>query len=244
MPPSIESKIDLFIVNNIINYVSIDTAPHADDILSVDGKIVDCRRDRTVYREGEPCTKLYKVVEGAVRICNFREDGCRQIDAFYFPGDYFGFGLEPNACFTAEATTRSVLWSGDIQTILSRNARAEKVAGTMWKLAVWELRRSQNHALLLGYKNAQDRVLAFLKDVARRLRRSALVELPMSRQDIADYLGLTIETVSRSLTELARRDIIQMPRPRSVVIKRTPQHRPTGDFRAPPFQPASLASPN
>lgn len=208
--------------------------PTLDRMLLAKGQTSNCHRDRTIYREGEPCTKLYKVVEGAVRVCKFREDGCRQIEAFYLPGDYFGFGIEEEARFTAEATIHSTLWSADVGSALTKKPNDEGVTGAMWRLAVSELHRSQNHALLLSYRHAQDRILAFLEEMAKRLTRSPLIDLPMSRQDIADYLGLTIETVSRSLTDLARQGTIKMPRPRSVILKRGLQVNAPGAFGGKP----------
>lgn len=206
--------------------------PVLDMVFLAKGQTSDCHRDRAIYREGEPCTKLYKVIEGAVRVCKFREDGCRQIEAFYLPGDYFGFGIEREARFTAEATIRSTLWSADVGAALAKKPDDERVAGAMWRLAVSELHRSQNHALLLSYRHAQDRIRSFLEEMARRMRRSPSIDLPMSRQDIADYLGLSIETVSRSLTDLVRQGAIKMPRPRSVILKRAPLGNAPGPFGA------------
>jgi CRP/FNR family nitrogen fixation transcriptional regulator len=81
------------------------------------------------------------------------------------------------------------------------------------------LQRARNHMLLLGRKNAQERIATFLLDMAERLSLSGEVELPMSRQDIADYLGLTIETVSRTLTQLERDGLISIPSSRRIVFR-------------------------
>lgn len=204
--------------------------PVLDDVLISVGRPAVFGRDETVFYEGEPCSRLFRVVEGAVRICRFRRDGTRQIEAFHLPGDYFGFDIEGDARFTAQATTSTTLIVAEGAAVLTPEARFCGVTAAIWNLAVQELHRSQNHAFLLGYRHAQDRVVAFLEEMARRLNRGSSIDLPMPRQDIADYLGLTIETVSRSFTDLARSGVIGMPRPRSVILKKAMRARVTGSF--------------
>ncbi|WP_312412706.1 helix-turn-helix domain-containing protein [Shinella sp.] len=189
-----------------------------DDMMKSKGNLTDYGRDTAIFHEGEPSRKLFKVVSGAVRICKFRDDGCRQIDTFCLPGDYFGFDLEDEARFAAETTTQSALLVASASAVMTPEAQMGGIAGAIWKLTVQDLHRSQNHALLLSYRNAEDRIVAFLEEMAVRLNRTSSIELPMSRQDIADYLGLTIETVSRAMTDLARHDAISLPRPRSVIL--------------------------
>jgi CRP/FNR family nitrogen fixation transcriptional regulator len=89
----------------------------------------------------------------------------------------------------------------------------------LWAQTLRQLQRAQSHMVVLGRKNAQERVASFLLEMASRLSASGAVELPMSRQDIADYLGLTIETVSRTLTRLARDGLIAMPEARRIVLR-------------------------
>lgn len=205
-----------------------EPTPALDRFIVSTGRSVTRGRDEAIFFEGEASSKLYKVDEGAVRVCRFRRDGSRQIEAFYLPGDYFGFEVRGATRFRAEATTRSVLLSADTASVLSGGKAGHGVLSAMWNLAVEELHRSQNHALVLGYRHAQDRVLAFLEDMADRLNCASAVDLPMSRQDIADYLGLTIETVSRSFTDLARAGAISMPRPRTVILTKAMRARVAG----------------
>lgn len=188
-------------------------------VLSV-GRSVECARDEIIFHEGDLCSRFYRVVEGTVRMCRFRHDGSRQIEAFYLPGDYFGFDIGREARFTAEATTNTALLAVDATSPRDYGDRSRIVNSAIWKLALDELHRSQNHALVLGYRHAHDRVLAFLEEITARLHRVSSIDLPMSRQDIADYLGLTIETVSRSFTDLSREGVIGMPRPRTVILKK------------------------
>ena len=98
-------------------------------------------------------------------------------------------------------------------------ALKELAGAELWMQARLELQRAQHHILLLGRKNAQERIAAFLMDMMDRLSRRGDLELPMPRQDIADYLGLTIETVSRTLTQLERDGVIAIPGNRRIVFR-------------------------
>ena len=97
-------------------------------------------------------------------------------------------------------------------------ARDNDVARQLWALTARELQRVQNHVMLL-IKTAQERVVSFLLEMAERAPVGNAVELPMSRQDIADYLGLTIETVSRTLTSLESAAAIELPSSRRIVLR-------------------------
>jgi len=188
------------------------------DFLRSAGKLVTYERDEAIYHEGDASHYLFRVQNGAVRICKFRIEGQRQIDAFYLPGDYFGFDMQQQCRFTAEATTTSTLLVADVASFLSPGLKAADFVSAVWKTALRDLHRSQDHSLLLG-RNAHVRVLAFLHDIATRLKRTSTIELPMSRQDIADYLGLTIETVSRTLSDLVRDGAIDLPSSRSIAFR-------------------------
>jgi CRP/FNR family transcriptional regulator, nitrogen fixation regulation protein len=163
------------------------------------GARMSVHRNAEIYGEGEPATQLYKVVSGIVRNCRFLIDGRRQIGGFYLPGDTFGLETTSEHTFSAEAVT-------DVDLLV------------VWDLLGRELRRTQDHVLLLA-KTAPERVATFLLDMARRIRSRDEVELPMSRQDIADYLGLTIETVSRTLTQLENASAIALPTSKRVLLR-------------------------
>jgi CRP/FNR family transcriptional regulator, nitrogen fixation regulation protein len=158
-------------------------------------------RNAEIYGEDEPADYVYQVLTGSVWTYKVLNDGRRQVTAFYLPGDVFGleFG-EAHSC-SAEAVVRSTVLIVKRSTVLAAAERNSEVAHRLWVTTAGELKRSQDHTLLL-IKSAQERVAAFLLDMADRLRAEGMVELPMSRQDIADYLGLTIETISRTLTQL------------------------------------------
>ncbi len=189
----------------------------ADEIRLI-GVTMGFDRGQEICGEGERADHVYKVVSGAVRGFRVLADGRRQISEFYLPGDLFGYeaGLERRA--SAEALADTVL------VVARRSALADDTDGALarqlWRLAMAELQRSQEHVLTLGRRSASERVASFLVDLAERLGDADDFELPMSRQDIADYLGLTIETVSRTLTQFQVSGLIKLAGCRKVRITR------------------------
>lgn len=163
-------------------------------------------KDEEIYGQDEDADLIYLVVSGAVRTTSVMRDGRRQIGEFYYPGDVFG--LEPGDAhrFSAEALCDAEVVVMKAQTL--RTAGEEAFQRLIWAAASRELDRAQEHVLLLGRKTACERVASFLIDLAGRCRAGA-VSLPMGRQDMADYLGLTIETVSRTLTQLQNRQVVE-----------------------------------
>ena len=174
-------------------------------------------RNAEIYGEGEPADYVYKLVSGAVRTYRVLSDGRRQISAFYLPGDIFGLELGPEHTSSAEAVVNCKVVLVRRNTLLNLAQRDADVARELLSITVRELRRAQDHTLLL-IKSAQERVAAFLLDMAQRPSNSAAVELPMSRQDIADFLGLTIETVSRTLTQMKDDETIQLLASRRIAL--------------------------
>ena len=168
-------------------------------------------RDQAVYGEGEPAETVYKVVCGAVRLFRVLDDGRRQIIGFHRPGDVFGLEAGSERRASAEAIGKTTL-------IVARRANvlAQADGAQLWRLAMLELGRAHEHALTLGRRAAHERVAGVLLDLAERSGARQVVELPMSRQDMADYLGLTIETVSRTLTHLQAEGLIEITACRSV----------------------------
>ncbi len=175
-------------------------------------------RNAEIYGEGEPADYLYKVVRGAVRTSKILADGRRQIGAFYVPGDVFGIEAADHHTFSGEAIVESKVLVIKRSALVGRAARDNDVARQLWALTGRELARVQDHVLLL-IKTAQERVAGFLLEMADRLPNGDAVELSMSRRDIADYLGLTIETVSRTLTGLESAATIALPSSRLVVLR-------------------------
>lgn len=171
-----------------------------------------------LFAEGDEAECFYQVVSGTIRSCKLLSDGRRQIDAFHLRGDIFGLEAGAQHRFSAEAV-------GNASVIAYRRSRLaalieddaafrDQVMSAMLR----SLERAQDHMLLLGRKTAQEKIATFLLDMARRVSDDAAhFELPMQRTDIADHLGLTIETVSRTLTQFARSGMIELlPASRSV----------------------------
>ncbi|MCA6100814.1 helix-turn-helix domain-containing protein [Bradyrhizobium australafricanum] len=174
------------------------TAQHASCVTSE----FHYRKGTEIYGEKEPAEYVYQVVSGAVRSYKLLSDGRRQIGAFHLVGDIFGLENAETHRFTAEAIV-------DTNVHLIRRTSLERVADSDFALArnllvmtTSNLRHAEEHMLLLGRKTALERVAAFLLEMDRRLTGVGVVALPMCRRDIADYLGLTLETVSRALSKL------------------------------------------
>ncbi|MGA8615559.1 MAG: helix-turn-helix domain-containing protein [Xanthobacteraceae bacterium] len=175
-------------------------------------------RNAEIFGENEPAEYLYKVVSGAVRTYKILSDGRRQIGGFYLPGDVFGLEFADEHTLSAEAITNTKVLVVRRSTLAALAASDTAAARELYQFTARELQRSQERMLLL-IKSAQERVASFLLEMTERTPASNSVELPMSRQDIADYLGLTIETVSRTLTSLASAETIEVPTSRRIVLR-------------------------
>jgi CRP/FNR family nitrogen fixation transcriptional regulator len=182
------------------------------------GALVLFTRNSEIYGENEPADYLYKVLSGTVRTYKVLVDGRRQIGCFYLPGDMFGLEIGDEHTFSAEAITDCKIIVIKRSAVVALAARDNEVARQMWALTARELQRAQDHVLAL-IRSAQERVAGFLLEMADRASEGGAVELSMSRQDIADYLGLTIETVSRTLTQLEKSATIELPTSRRVVLR-------------------------
>lgn len=200
----------------------VDSAPFGGVVeiapgLTLAGVATTFAANEEIYAEGRPADFVYRVISGAVRTTRLLSDGGRQIGAFYLPGDVFGMQCGEKHRFSAEAVTLSEIASVR-RSALERAAEIDSVtARQLWSLTSHELEGIQDHMLLLGRKDAAARVGHFLLKLATR-SSSVVVELPMSRGDIADHLGLTLETVSRTMSQLARERAIALPSARRVVL--------------------------
>lgn len=182
------------------------------------GATMPYARNTEIFGENEPAEYLYRVISGAARTYKVLNDGRRQIGGFYLPGDVFGLEVGDEHTFSAEAITECKILVIKRSSVIALAARDSGVARQLWTMTANELQRAQDHIMLL-IKTAQERVAGFLLEMASRNADSNEVELPMSRQDIADYLGLTIETVSRTLTQLEHSAAIAVPASRRIVLR-------------------------
>ncbi len=192
------------------------------DNLQIGGASMTFERNAEIFGEGESADYVYKVLSGSVRAYKVLSDGRRQVTAFYLPGDVFGIEPGSEHSNSAEAIDKATILVVRRSSVFSTAESNSEVARYLWSITAAELKRSQNHALLL-IKTAKERIAAFLLDMAERLAGKGFVELPMSRQDIADYLGLTIETVSRTLTSLSQGSTIQFLASRRIVLRNPSQ---------------------
>ena len=175
-------------------------------------------RDEEIHGEGEPAEYVYTVRCGAVRTFKLLRDGRRQIDAFHLPGEFFGLGGGETHVLSAEAVVDSKVAIVKRRVLETSAANDAETACAMWRMASDELRNAQEHMLLLGRKSAMERVVAFLLDMDRRLAVAGVLALPMCRRDIGDYLGLTLETVSRSLSALADKGALSFSDSRHIIL--------------------------
>lgn len=185
------------------------------------GTKVRFSRNETIFNDGDEATHCYKVISGAVRLCKHMTDGRRQIADFLLAGDFFGFMQFGNYNFTAEAVGDVVLMCYPQRQVARLSSSMPNLRGRLLVLLSQRLIGMQDHLVMLGRKTAKERVASFLLHIAERSEAEEDVgfDVPMSRQDIADYLGLTIETVCRMLSEMKRDRVIAIPSISEIVVR-------------------------
>lgn len=178
------------------------------------GQTIVLERDQELHEQGAPARYCYQIVSGCLRTVKLMQDGRRQIGDFMMAGDLLGFDVFDTYAFGAEAVAPTVLRRYRADAVESMADRNPAFARWLRQRAARHLQATQDHALLLGRKSAGERIAAFLLDMAHRSPRSAGggIAIPMCRVDIADHLGLTIETVCRNLTHLHREGVINLTR--------------------------------
>ncbi len=181
------------------------------------GSMLTFVANQEIYAEGDSAKVYYRVVSGIVRTCRFLSDGRRQIEAFYGEGDVVGLDIATSRTFGAEAVTDCILRSYQQFKLASDGAVA--VPQQLFSYAMNRLAKAQEHAMVLGRRSAVERVAAFLVEWAGKSADQDVLKLAMTRNDIGDYLALTIETVSRTLSHLERMSLIALPTARQIEIK-------------------------
>jgi len=157
--------------------------------------------DEEIYAQEEDADLIYQVLAGAVRTSRLLSDGRRQIGDFYYPGELFGMEAGDKHSFSADALGDCTILVAKRSALRHCGEQRERLERLVWTATTLELARTQEHLFVLGRRSACEKVASFLMSAADRVKGD-LTPLVMSRQDIADYLGLTIETVSRMLTQL------------------------------------------
>ena len=177
------------------------------DLISRIGVPMTFAKDEEIYGQGERADLVYRMISGTVRTSRFMADGRRPIGDFYYPGDVFGLETTGSHSMAAEALSDCVILAASRQAILAAGGE-EELKDLMWDATVRDLESAREHLTLLVRKSASERVASFLLGLAQR-RGETAVELAMGRQDMADYLGLTIETVSRMITQLQSSGVVE-----------------------------------
>ena len=175
------------------------------------------RRNAVIACEGDPTDYVYVIISGVVRSCKTYRDGSRGIVAFSLAGDIFGWSGGPIHSLFQEAATDTLLLFLKRSALLAAATRDSRIASYLLAATINELRRAQEHSLLM-IRSAECRVVTFLTDLSMRLGNTSHLYLPMSHRDIADHLGLTIETLSRTITKLEKSGSIERTSPRTLVL--------------------------
>lgn len=169
--------------------------------------------DEEIYRQGDRSGSLYRVEFGAVRVYRLHADGRRQVVSFHLAGETFGLEAGRTRSFFAEAMVHTGLTSAG-------STSGETTSQDLMALALREMIRAQEHLLVLGRQSALEKLAAFLLDISERQGDLDPIDLPMTRIDIGDYLGMTIETVSRSFSKFRDEGILRLHNARIVELLR------------------------
>jgi CRP-like cAMP-binding protein len=173
-----------------------------------------------IFNEGQRACRWYEVVQGTVRTCRFHLDGQRHLTGFFFSGDVFG-AEDGHYATAAEAVTDVVLRCYRVDNI-ARNDDPMPPKDDTVSILFRAMSSAQRYQFIMGCRTAAERLAAFLLCLQQKAGKNPELLLPMSRNDIADFLGLTIHTVSRTFTDLSRRGLIAVIGRHSVAIRDRP----------------------
>lgn len=188
-------------------------SPDALDLLEQFGTTVSVQREQEIYAQGDEAAYCWRVVSGCVRTVRLMEDGRRTVGEFRFAGEHFGFDDIGTHEYAAEAVNDAVLRRYPRRMVEALAERHTGLAHRLRAMALANLRTAHDQALLLGRKTAVERIASFLLEMERRSPpQNGLLELPMCRTDVADHLGLTVETVCRTLAFLKREGLLTIAR--------------------------------
>jgi CRP/FNR family transcriptional regulator len=184
---------------------------------------VQLEKNLTVFHQEDPATHVFNVTGGVVRLSKMLGDGRRQVTGFMFPGDFFGVSYGDVYVYGAEAVNHVRLCRFPRDKLIASFDDMSKLERWMLAVASNELVAAQDQMLLLGRKTATEKLASFILLLARRAdtadHSATSVNLPMTRMDIGDYLGLTTETVSRGLGKFVNDGLIELPSPGRILLK-------------------------
>jgi CRP/FNR family nitrogen fixation transcriptional regulator len=176
-------------------------------------------RYEEIFAEGDAADCWFKVISGTVRLCKLMADGRRHIAEFFFSGDCFGLENIPERLFAAEAVSDVVVLRIPRRATERLLDDKPSLALSLRDMTLRDLANAQIRMMMLARMSAPERVATFLLDIFERRDATRILDLPMSRNDIADYLGLTIETVCRAMSAFKRDGMIDIPSPHRVVLR-------------------------
>jgi len=176
-------------------------------------------RDEEIYAEGDRADCWFKVVSGTVRVCKLMADGRRHIAEFFYAGECFGLDGASERVFGAEAVSDVIVMRFNRAATERLVHERPELARHMCNMTLRDLAHAQTRLFLLGRMTAPERVASFLLELADKRDAVRVLDVPMSRNDIADYLGLTIETVCRVLSSMKRAGTITIPNPHRIEIR-------------------------
>jgi CRP/FNR family nitrogen fixation transcriptional regulator len=213
-------------INGLAYYRNLlSTQPHPLKNLDALAVIVTFHRRQEIYNQSHPIEYWYFLISGAARRCTIRPDGRRQIVDLLLPGDFFGFMLGDQSDATVEAVAKATVVACYPRRRIEMLAEYDpSIARELHQIACAVLSRMQAQLLILGRITAMEKVGSFILEMAARLSNGdgngdgEQVALPVSRYDIADYLGVSVETVSRALSDLKHRGAIKLLDTRTVSI--------------------------
>lgn len=206
---AVATRIDISPCNACpVRSMSVCSALEADELKRLADILVSVKVDagHTLFAEGDGADTLFNVTAGTMKLYKLLPDGRRQITGFLLPGDFLGLSINDTYAYSAESVTPATLCRFPRRRLEGLLEDYPKMQRRLFAMASSELAAAQDQMLLLGRKNAKERIASFLLMLSERAKRRGYAEnpvhVPMSRSDIADYLGLTTETVSRTFTQL------------------------------------------
>jgi CRP-like cAMP-binding protein len=201
--------------------IATGSAMQRDELGAIDrlGTVVALGREEALFYEADCADCYFRVVSGAIRSCKLLTDGRRHVGEFFLPGDFIGLDADSSYVFTAEAVTDTTVLRYSRRHVDALAWQEPRIGRSLLRIVCHGLLVAQQQMVLLGHKTADERIASFILGLAERNGAANRVSLPMSRSDIGDHLGLTMETVSRALSQLKKDGVIELTRAHELVIR-------------------------